>query len=48
MASNKGGRKCIGINVAEMFLALAAIRYGLEHLETDLSVVGFRHDYHVA
>ena len=51
MAFNKGGRNCIGINLAhaEMFLALAAVtRYDMELFETDLSNVQFRHDFHVA
>ena len=51
MAFNKGGRNCIGINLAlaEMFLALAAVtRYDMELFETDVSDVQFRHDFHVA
>ncbi|KAL8791162.1 MAG: hypothetical protein Q9195_006001 [Heterodermia aff. obscurata] len=51
MAFNKGGRNCVGINLAhaEMFLALAAVaRYDLELFQTDSSDVEFRHDYHVA
>ena len=51
MAFNKGGRNCIGINLAhaEMFLAIAAVaRYDLELSETDISDVEFQHDYHVA
>lgn len=51
MAFNKGGRHCIGINLAhaELFLAIAAVaRYELEPFETDGSDVEFQHDYHVA
>lgn len=51
MAFNKGGRNCVGINLAhaEMFLALAAVaRYDMELFGTGLEDVEFRHDYHVA
>lgn len=51
MAFNKGGRSCIGINLAhaELFLAIAAVtRYEMELFETDISDVEFQHDYHVA
>ncbi|KAL8826760.1 MAG: hypothetical protein Q9191_003596 [Dirinaria sp. TL-2023a] len=51
MAFNKGGRNCVGINLAhaEMFLAIAAVaRYEMDLFQTDLSDVEFRHDYHVA
>ena len=51
MAFNKGGRNCIGINLAhaELFLVIAAVaRYELELFETDRSDVDFQHDYHVA
>lgn len=51
MAFNKGGRNCIGINLAhaELFLAIAAMaRYDLELFETDISDVEFQHDYQVA
>ncbi len=51
MAFNRGGRNCIGINLAhvELFLAIAAVaRYDLELFETDISDVEFQHDYHVA
>ena len=51
MAFNKGGRNCIGINLAhaEMFLVIAAVaRYDMELFETDVSDVEFRHDYQVA
>ena len=51
MAFNKGGRSCVGINLAhaEMFLALAAVaRYEMELFQTDISDVEFRHDYQVA
>lgn len=51
MAFNKGGRNCVGINLAhaEMFLALAAVaRYDMELFKTDISDVEFRHDYHVS
>ena len=51
MAFNKGGRSCIGINLAhaELFLAIAAVaRYDMELFDTDLSDVEFKHDYHVA
>lgn len=51
MAFNKGGRNCIGINLAhaEIFLVIAAVaRYDLELFETDGSDVEFQHDYHVS
>ncbi|KAK3174712.1 hypothetical protein OEA41_001958 [Lepraria neglecta] len=51
MAFNKGGRNCIGINLAhaEMFLVIAAVaRYDMELFQTDVSDVEFRHDYQVA
>lgn len=51
MAFNKGGRNCIGINLAhaEMFLVLAAVaRFDLDLFQTDVGDVRFRHDYHVA
>lgn len=51
MAFKKGGRSCVGINLAhpEMFLVVAAVaRYEMELFETDISDVEFRHDYHVA
>lgn len=51
MACNKGGRNCIGINLAhaELFLAVAAVtRYDLDLFETDCSDVEFQHDYQVA
>lgn len=51
MAFNKGGRSCIGINLAhaELFHVIAAVaRYELELFETDESDVEFRHDYQVA
>ena len=51
MAFNKGGRICIGMNLAnaEMFLVLAAVaQYDMELFETDLSDVQFKHDFHVA
>lgn len=51
MAFNKGGRNCIGINLAhaELFLVIAAVaRYELELFKTDGSDVEFQHDYHVA
>ena len=51
MAFNKGGRNCIGINLAhaELFLVIAAaVRYELELFETDKSDVEFQHDYQVA
>lgn len=51
MAFNKGGRSCVGINLAhaEMFLVVAAVaRYEMDLFETDISDVEFRHDYHVA
>ena len=51
MAFNKGGRNCIGINLAhaELFLVIAAVaRYDLELFETDESDVEFQHDYQVA
>ncbi len=51
MAFNKGGRICIGINLAhaEMFLVIAAAaRYDMDLFETDASDVEFQHDYQVA
>ena len=51
MAFNKGGRNCVGINLAhaELFLAIAAVaRYDMDLFETDISDVEFQHDYHVA
>ena len=51
MAFNKGGRNCIGMNLAhaEMFLAFAAMaRFDMTLFETDLSDVEFQHDFHVA
>ena len=51
MTFNKGGRNCVGINLAhaEMFLVLAAVaRYDMELFQTDIADVIFRHDYHVA
>ena len=51
MAFNKGGRNCIGINLAhaELFFVIAAVaRYEMELFETDGSDVEFQHDYHVA
>ena len=51
MAFNKGGRNCVGINLAhaEMFLSIAAVaRYDMDLFQTDLADVEFRHDYHVA
>ena len=51
MAFKKGGRNCVGINLAhaELFLALAsAAKYNMRFFETDISDVEFRHDYHVA
>ena len=51
MAFSKGGRKCIGINLAhaELFLAIAAVvRYDMDLFETDISDVQFQYDYQVA
>ena len=51
MAFSKGGRNCVGINLAhaETFLALAAVAsYDMDLFQTDISDVEFRHDYHVA
>lgn len=51
MAFNKGGRNCIGINLAhaELFLAIAAVaRYDMKLFMTDISDVEFQHDYQVA
>ena len=52
MAFNKGGRKCLGIELAraEMYLATAAIarRFDMTLFETDVDDVAFLHDYHVA
>ncbi len=51
MAFSKGGRNCVGMNLAlaEMFLAVAAVaRYDMDLFETDLSDIQFQHDYHVA
>ena len=52
MAFNKGGRKCIGIELAhaELYLALAAVvrEFDMELYETDVGDVEFRYDYQVA
>jgi hypothetical protein len=51
MAFNKGGRSCVGINLAhaEMFLAIAAMaRYEMRLYQTDVSDVKFKHEFHVA
>ncbi|MCJ1267522.1 hypothetical protein MMC22_007407 [Lobaria immixta] len=51
MAFNKGGRNCIGVNLAhaELFLAIAAVaRYDMKLFNTDISDVEFQHEYHVA
>ena len=51
MAFNKGGRNCVGINLAhaEMFLVNAAVaRFEMELFGTGRGDVEFRHDYHVA
>ncbi|MCJ1394259.1 hypothetical protein MMC18_007137 [Xylographa bjoerkii] len=51
MAFNKGGRKCIGIELAhaELFPTLGTIlrRYDMELFETGPEEVEFKHDYHV-
>jgi len=50
MAFNKGGRNCIGINLAhaELFLVMATVlRYDMELFETDISDVEFQHDYQI-
>ena len=52
MAFNKGGRKCIGIELAhaELYLALAAVlrRFDMSIYETDERDVAFVHDYQVS
>ena len=51
VAFSKGGRKCIGINLAhaELYLIMAVVaRYDMELFETDISDVEFRHDCQVA
>jgi len=52
MAFNKGGRKCVGIELAraELYLVVAAVVKGFEMTlwETDESDVAFVHDYQVA
>jgi cytochrome P450 len=52
MAFNKGGRKCVGIELAraELYLVVAALVKGFEMTlwETDESDVAFVHDYQVA
>lgn len=51
MTFNKGGRSCIGINLAyaELFLMVAAVvRYDMQLFETDESDAKFQHDFHVA
>lgn len=51
-AFNKGGRKCLGIELAgaELYLVTAAIvrRFDMTLWQTDESDVGFYHDYQVA
>jgi len=51
MAFSKGGRSCVGVNLAhaEMFVAVAAVaRYEMRLYGTGSEDVEFRHDYHVA
>ncbi|KAL4981899.1 cytochrome P450 [Aspergillus falconensis] len=52
MAFSKGGRKCIGIELAraELYLVIAALVRGFDMtlFETDANDVAFLHDYHVA
>lgn len=51
LAFQKGGRNCIGINLAhaELFAVITRIvRYEMELYQTDLSDVTFQHDYQVA
>jgi cytochrome P450 len=52
MAFNKGGRKCLGIELAraELYLVVAALVKGFEMTlwETDESDVTFVHDYQIA
>ncbi|KAL9036155.1 MAG: hypothetical protein Q9214_006261 [Letrouitia sp. 1 TL-2023] len=51
LAFQKGGRNCIGINLAhaELFVVIARIvRYEMALYQTDLSDVTFQHDYQVA
>ena len=53
MAFNKGGRKCIGIELAraEIYLATAGLvggRLEMELFETGGEEVAFLHDYQVA
>lgn len=51
MAFNRGGRECIGIELAkaELFLATAALvrRFDMTLFETELDDVTFLHDYQV-
>ncbi|MCJ1386979.1 hypothetical protein MMC17_010108 [Xylographa soralifera] len=51
MAFNKGGRKCVGIELAhaELFLTLGRVlrMYDMELFETGPEDVEFKHDYHV-
>ncbi|KAK0507631.1 hypothetical protein JMJ35_010154 [Cladonia borealis] len=47
----KGGRKCLGIELAnaELFLTIATVvRYDMKLFKTDVSDVEFRHDFQVA
>lgn len=51
MAFSKGGRSCVGINLAhaEMYLVVAAVAgYEMELFGTGEGDVAFRHEYHVA
>ena len=52
MAFNKGGRKCIGIELAraELYLATAALvrRFDMSLFETGPDDVAFLHDYQIA
>ncbi|CEL07565.1 Putative Cytochrome P450 [Aspergillus calidoustus] len=52
MAFGKGGRRCLGIELAraELYLVIAALVHGFEMtlFETDADDVAFLHDYHVA
>ncbi|KAL2843905.1 cytochrome P450 [Aspergillus pseudoustus] len=52
MAFGKGGRRCLGIELAraELYLIITALMSGFEFtlFETDADDVAFLHDYHVA
>jgi cytochrome P450 len=52
MAFSKGGRRCLGIELAraELYLVIAALvrRFDMTLFETDADDVAFLHDYQVA